>query len=155
MLLLEAQKLAEEIIKHIEQHCEQIVIAGSIRRRKAECRDIDLVLIPKPLLWTRIITTLQRTMDAIVLKCGTQLAQLEINGINIDLYSTNPKNFEALLLIRTGSSSSNIRLSLRAKKMGMKLTHTGLSRDGKIIASTEKEIFEVLGLDYVPPEERN
>jgi len=30
----------------------------------------------------------------------------------------------------------------------------GFAKDGKIIASTEKGIFEALGMDYVPPEER-
>jgi len=154
MLLLEAQKLAEQIVKHIEPFCERIVVAGSIRRLKPVIRDVDLVLIPKPLLWSRIIATLQKRMDAVVLKRGSQLAQLEINKINIDIYATNPKNWEALLLIRTGSSTSNIRLSLRAKKMGLKLTHSGLTKDGKIVASTEQGIFETLGLNYVPPEER-
>ena len=37
----------------------------------------------------------------------------------------------------------------------MKLTHNGLSKDGKIIASTEKGIIEALGMEYVPPEERS
>jgi len=39
-------------------------------------------------------------------------------------------------------------------KMGMKLTHCGLSKDRKVIPSTEKGIFEALGMEYVPPEER-
>ena len=41
-----------------------------------------------------------------------------------------------------------------ARKKGMKLSHKGLIKDEKIIASTEKEIFEALGMEYVPPEER-
>ena len=154
MELEQAQKLANQIVELISPLCDRITIAGSIRRKKPEVRDVDIVLIPKPLLWTRIIATLQRTMGAIVLKRGIQLAQLTINGINVDLYATNPKEWEALLLIRTGSAEHNIKLSIQARKLGMKLTHSGLSKDEKIIASTEKGIFETLGLDYVPPEER-
>ena len=87
-------------------------------------------------------------------KCGEKVAQLNINGVNIDLYATNPKQWETLLLIRIGSAEHNIKLSIQARKMGMKLTHSGLSKDGKIIAATEHGIFEALGMEYIPPEER-
>ena len=154
MELEQAQKLANQIVKLISPFCERIVIAGSIRRKKPQSRDVDIVLIPKPLLWSRIISTLQKKMDAKVLKCGEKVSQLTIDGVNVDLYSATPETWEPLLLIRTGSAEHNIKLSMRARKMGMKLTHSGLSKDGKIIASTEKEIFEALGMKYVPPEER-
>ena len=155
MELQEAQKLANQIVELISPFCERIAIAGSIRRKKPQVRDVDLVLIPKLLLWSRIISTLQKKMDAKVLKWGEKVAQLTIGGINVDLYATNPKEWEALLLIRTGSAEHNIKLSIQARKLGMKLTHSGLTKDRKIIASTEKGIFEALGMDYVPPEERS
>ena len=134
--------------------CDRIAVAGSIRRKKIEVRDVDLVLIPKPLLWPRIIATLQRKMDATVVKSGKVVAQLTIGGVNVDLYSATEETWEPLLLIRTGSAQHNIKLSMRALRMGMKLTHSGLTKNGKILASTERGIFEALGLEYVPPEER-
>jgi len=152
--LEEAQKLAQEIVEQILPHCERVEVAGSIRRRKSEVRDIDLVLIPKPFLWNRIIATLQRTMNAKILKRGESIAQLTIKGVNVDLYVASPETWGALLLIRTGSAQHNIKLSMLAQKKGMKLSHKGLVKDGKVIASTEKEIFEALGLSYVEPEER-
>ena len=154
MKLKDAEKLAEQIMEQIRPFCDRLVVAGSIRRKKSEVRDVDFVLIPKPLLWHRIVATLQRNMNAKVLKHGEKAAQLTINGINVDLYSTNSKEWEALLLIRTGSAEHNIKLSIQARKMGMKLTHSGLSKNGKIIATSEKEIFEALAMEYVPPEER-
>jgi len=93
-------------------------------------------------------------MDAKVLKCGSKIAQLTIKGTNVDLYSATPETWGALVLIRTGSAQHNIKLSKRALNMGMKLSHKGLIKDGKIIASTEEGIFEALDLSYVPPEER-
>ena len=154
MKLKDAEKLAEQIMEQIQPFCDRLVVAGSIRRKKSEVRDVDFVLIPKPLMWPRIIAALQRNMDAKVLKQGEKAAQLTINGINIDLYSATPETWEPLLLIRTGSAEHNIKLSMIARKKGMKLTHSGLAKNGKIIALTEKEIFETLELDYVPPEER-
>jgi len=154
MKLKDAEKLAEQIMEQIRPYCDRLMIAGSIRRKKSEVRDVDFVLIPKPLLWHRIVATLQQNMDAKVLKHGEKAAQLTIDGINVDLYSATPETWEPLLLIRTGSAQHNIKLSMLARKKGMKLTHKGLSKDGKIITSREKGIFKALGMEYVPPEER-
>ena len=93
-------------------------------------------------------------MNAEVLKRGDSIAQLTIKGVNVDLYSATPEAWGALLLIRTGSAEHNIKLSQIALRKGMKLSHRGLIKDGKVIASTEKEIFEALDLPYVEPKER-
>ena len=153
MRLEQAQKLVQEIVEQISPYCERIEVAGSIRRKKSEVHDVDIVLIPKPLLWHRIIAALQRAMDAKILKRGDSIAQLLIRDVNVDLYVTSEQTWEALLLIRTGSAEHNIKLSQIALRKGMKLTHKGLTKGGKVIAS-EKEIFEALDLPYVEPELR-
>ena len=155
MKLKDAQKLSERIMEQIRPFCDRLAVAGSIRRRKSEVRDVDFVLIPKPLLWHRIIATLQWNMDAKVLKHGEKAAQLTIDGVNVDLYSAIEETWEPLLLIRTGSAENNIKLSMIARKKGMKLSHKGLIKDEKIVASTEKEIFNLLGLSHIPPKERS
>ena len=154
MKLKDAEKLAEQIMEQIQPFCDRLVVAGSIRRKKSEVRDVDFVLIPKPLLWPRIVGTLQRNMDAKVLKQGEKAAQLTIDGINVDLYSATEETWEPLLLIRTGSAEHNIKLSMIARKKGMKLSHKGLIKNGEVIGSTEKEIFNLLELGYIAPEER-
>ena len=155
MKLKDAEKLAEQIMEQIWPFCDRLEVAGSIRRKTSEVRDVDFVLIPKPLLWPRIISTLQRKMDAKVLKHGEKAAQVTINGINVDLYSATEETWEPLLLIRTGSAEHNIKLSMIARKKRMKLSHKGLIKGDKIVASTEKEIFNLLDLRYVPPEDRS
>lgn len=42
-----ARRLAEEIIREMEPFAERVKIAGSIRRRKSEVKDIEIVAIPK------------------------------------------------------------------------------------------------------------
>ena len=42
-----AFRRAEALVKRLAPFCERIAIAGSVRRGKAECSDIDLVCIPK------------------------------------------------------------------------------------------------------------
>jgi len=40
--------IAEQVKAELQPHCIRIEIAGSIRRKKPECRDIEIVAIPKP-----------------------------------------------------------------------------------------------------------
>jgi DNA polymerase/3'-5' exonuclease PolX len=47
MLLSEAKAIAEEVKAQIADACESVVIAGSIRREKAEVGDIELVIVPR------------------------------------------------------------------------------------------------------------
>jgi len=85
---------------------------------------------------------------------GKQVKRVVFKGEQIDLYFATPETWGALVLIRTGSAEHNIRLSKRALRMGMKLSHRGLIKNEKVIASTERKIFEALDLPYVEPEER-
>lgn len=43
----EALEIAEEIKEALAHHCERIEIAGSIRRKKPEVGDIELLFVPK------------------------------------------------------------------------------------------------------------
>lgn len=47
MNLVTAQKRAEKIVTWLAPYCERIQIAGSIRRERPLCNDIDIVCIPK------------------------------------------------------------------------------------------------------------
>jgi len=151
MELKDAEELAKHIVEHIRPHCERVEVAGSIRRKKSEVRDIDLVLIVKD--WLKFTTKLQKISSKFLID-GPQQKRIIYKGEQIDLYLADHKTYEPQILIRTGSAAHNIKLSTIARKKGMKLSHRGLTKEGKIIASTEKEIFEVLDLPYVEPEER-
>ena len=45
--LKEAQNIAVEICYQLEPFCEKINIAGSVRRKKQEVKDIEIVCVPK------------------------------------------------------------------------------------------------------------
>lgn len=151
MLLQEAEKLAEQFVSEIADYCEKVSIVGSIRRKRPEVRDIDVILVVKD--WFNFTIKLQQ-ISRIKIN-GAEVKRVIYKGEQIDLYLADHKTYEPLILIRTGSMLSNIRLSKRALSMGMKLTHKGLVKGEKVVASTEKEIFEALDLAYVEPEERN
>jgi DNA polymerase (family 10) len=155
MILGKAQRLAEQLVKELLPHCKRVEIAGSIRRKKDEVNDIDLVLIPKPLLKHGILTTLQRKMNAEITKKGDKVAQVVVDGVKVDLYYASEENFAGLLLFRTGSMRNNLKLASRARSIGLRLTHYGVFRDNeRVDDNTEEGIYRVLELDYRSPEER-
>ena len=118
-------------------------------------KDIDLVIVLKDAVG--FITKLRKIVSKFLID-GPQQKRIIYKGEQVDLYLADHETYEPLILIRTGSMQSNIRLSTIALRKGLKLTHHGLVRRGeedKILASTERKIFECLGLSYVEPEERD
>jgi DNA polymerase/3'-5' exonuclease PolX len=43
----DAKRLADCLVKAIAPYCERIEIAGSVRRKKADVKDIEIVAIPR------------------------------------------------------------------------------------------------------------
>lgn len=153
MKLVEGRQLVYEILQILRPICECIEVAGSIRRKKPEVRDIDLVLIPKPLV--DVVNVLERSMGAEVVKRGQRVANLKIRGVGVDLNFCNQAEFAPMLLFRTGSWQFNTRLASKAKRLGLKFSPHGVFKGGKRIdENTEDSIFEMLKEEYVKPEER-
>lgn len=48
MYLATAKKIADTVVELLKPHCIRIEIAGSIRREKEICGDVEIVAIPKP-----------------------------------------------------------------------------------------------------------
>jgi DNA polymerase (family 10) len=77
-------------------------------------------------------------------------------GFQIDLRLVPGESLGAALQYFTGSKAHNIALRDRAIRMGLKLNEYGLYReDGSSIGGvSEEEIYEALGLAFIPPELR-
>ena len=154
MELERAEKIANEIIERLTPFCSRIQVAGSIRRKSPNPRDIDLVLIPSDLeaLRNELMKMGQVKMS------GKKISRVMIGNTQIDIYVADEETWATLLLIRTGSVESNIRLCSIAKKRGWHLSASG---DGlfneagdRIAGDSEESIFNMLGLKYMKPEER-
>lgn len=159
MRLEKAGKIAQEVVALLEPYCHKIEVAGSIRRKKPEPRDIDIVALPSD-PWN-----LQHTIRGlgIIEAGGDRLIRVHMGtiagSVQVDIYLAGPDTWSTLLLIRTGSKENNIRLCSFAKRKGWHLAASGLglfNQDGNRIAGdTEESIYSALGLDYQTPEERS
>ena len=158
--LAEAEKVAEELKRELDPYCMEIVIAGSIRRRRPIVHDIDLVC-------------LSTNLPALILKLqamgcnygGKKLARFIYKEVQVDVYFATLDTMATLTLIRTGSKENNVRLCSIARNKGMKLhaDGSGLFRieaqgcEGKevlIARSSEEAIYEALELEFEQPWER-
>ncbi len=157
-----ARRLAEQVIKRLSPYCKKktdgrtpyIEIAGSVRRRKPQVKDIEVLLIPVA-SWE--FNTEIKSLGHIN-KGGSKYVQVDMGMCNLDLFFATEETWGTLLLIRTGSAENNIRLCTRAKDMGWHLHADGsglFNAEGRRIAGdTEQSIYNALGLPYKRPEER-
>jgi DNA polymerase (family 10) len=161
--LARARRYAEQIATALQPFCKRLEIAGSIRRQREWCGDIDLVAEPsdEPALRARILENKEVVQNGpknihVRLTNGIELQVFLAQPETRDLLDTKPSNWGTILLCRTGSKEHNIFIAQTARANCCEWkTYEGICRDGKLIASaTEEEIFAALHLKFVPPEKR-
>lgn len=156
--LVKAEAEAGLIIAGLEPYCTRIEVAGSIRRRKDNVNDIDIVLVWKGLGFGLI--TFLRKHRITHSSGGERIIKFKWGPIRIpvQLFQTDEDGWPTSLLIRTGSADHNIMMCTRAKACGLKLSVGKglLDRRGEPMRGieTEQDIFKALDMNYVEPEDR-
>ena len=73
----------------------------------------------------------------------------------IDIYYTPKNSYFASLLHLTGSGNFNRKMRGLAIELGYKLNEYGIYLESKMIKITsEQDIFEKLGMEYIEPKDR-
>ena len=146
-------KLAKKVVFWISPYSKRIEIVGSIRRKEKNPVDIDIVLIPKNK--EKIEHILEKKGRKIL--GGDKKAYFKVQGVEVELYYTIPKEWGAVLLAYSSRVGSGIGLRVVARTKGFKLTQHGLfnRKTGKRVAGrTEEQIYHALGRPWKKPEER-
>jgi DNA polymerase/3'-5' exonuclease PolX len=174
--LNEASAIANSIVDHVSPAMDRIEVAGSIRRRKPVVGDIELVAIPGDR--RRLIQLLGEVGQLIKPgvpgvvpwqpKENAKYFRLRMpQGINLDLFCGTRDNWGGLFLMRTGSGVDQSGNSFNGFTPGMfgrwkKLSDGGrmtdcmpTTPDGlQIPLYEEQDFFELLDLNFIPPEAR-
>ncbi len=170
MELERAKAIAERFKELLGPSCDQIEIAGSIRRQKTDVGDIELLVIPKyiagvDMLDAKIQTLIQLgTLDYRLNKLGRKVygpknkLLLHVpSGIGVDVFSTTEECWPVSLVVRTGGKKTNMRIAWAALEKGYQFHAYGsgfTTPQGEIVCHSEREVFETVGLSYQRPEER-
>ncbi len=156
-LLGEALPLVEDLCRRLAAlaDVEIIEIAGSIRRRKETVGDADVLVVsrrPGPVMDFFVA---QPEVHHVHARGETKSSVKLKNGMDVDLRIVERESLGAALQYFTGSKDHNIALRRIAEKKGWKLNEYGLFKGEKRLAGrTEEEVYEALGLSYIPPELR-
>lgn len=174
-----ARAIAEKIIADISPFCVRCDIAGSVRREKAEVKDIEIVCIPRfedvpgevDLFGakTERRNILQRHLQAKDtvrwIKPGTSVIEdwplkpeakywrgLMPNGIKLDVFLANEHNYGMIYLMRTGSAEFNVGLFTKCKQSGVRAAGGYLWEGGKPLSTPEeRDVFTWAGIKWVEP----
>jgi DNA polymerase (family 10) len=159
-LLSFAYGVAEEMVTFLKgiTGVETVTPAGSLRRGKETVGDLDL-LVTGPEAEAALDPFTKHPKVHEVLGKGANKASVRfgLEGLQVDLRTLPKESYGAALQYFTGSKEHSIVLRSRAQKMGLTLSEYSLSRvDTKEIVAreTEEQIYEALGLRWIPPELR-
>src|SRR3954463_10339959 len=155
----QAARIAASLVGVLREQpaCEQVEVAGSLRRWSDTCKDIDIVATA---------ANARELVDAFaelpllgeVHRAGEAGARgVTHNGIAVDFRIVAPENWGNLLQHLTGSGKHNEALRTEAVKRGFHVSEYGVvddSTETTHACATEEEVYELLGMQYIPPELR-
>lgn len=153
-LVAQAETVAASVTTYLRAGgtSASIQTVGSLRRGRETCGDIDLLAVgDDETLMSRFVT--YPGVDR-VLGHGPTRSSVRLPG---DIQVDPPESAGAAAQYFTGSKAHNIAIRDRALERGLRLNEYGLYRaeDGERVAgSSEREIYEALGLRLIPPELR-
>jgi DNA polymerase (family 10) len=152
-----ALPIAEEIVNEVNKiaGAEKTVFAGSLRRMKETIGDIDILTQSDD--GKRVVESFTKMpfVKNTLVSGDTKGSVISRNGTQVDLRVVGPESYGAALQYFTGSQAHNVKLRTIAIKKGLKINEYGLYHgDKKIAGETEVDVYEKLGLPFIPPEMR-
>ncbi|MEO8581037.1 MAG: helix-hairpin-helix domain-containing protein [Patescibacteria group bacterium] len=155
-----AFKIANELLKELK-NCPQVDDAlplGSLRRKKARVRDIDLGISTTHFDQVKTFVKKIKNVKQILADGDNLIRVILQNNIQVDIKSSPPQRWGAFLQHFTGSKEHNIKLREFALKQDKSLSEHGIKlvdQDKKLVEfATEEEFYKYLGLQWIPPEKR-
>jgi DNA polymerase (family 10) len=151
--------LAEDIMQRLRDSApvDRIEVAGSIRRRKENVRDVDILTTSKKPDDVMEAFVNLPPVSRILMQGPTKSSVVTEDGIQVDLRVVEEDSFGAALQYFTGSKQHNIKLREMAVRAGLKLNEYGAFKEPggrKVGGKTEEEMYRALKLPYIPPELR-
>ena len=154
--------IPRHLIEDLEKKCSNVYFAGSYRRGKPASGDIDIITTKN---LDKTFDEINYNKSAVIYKHGEDIISflLNINNdgktyVQVDLFHVESENLIPMLTYATGSKKFNVRMRGIAKRLGYKLNQKGLyyrSNEKLVkIFKTEKELFNILKMDYLEPKDR-
>ncbi|XGI84273.1 DNA polymerase/3'-5' exonuclease PolX [Halorutilales archaeon Cl-col2-1] len=165
MLLGEAFPITQDIRETVEgfESIDTATVVGSFRRRRPTVGDVDILATSGVPEEASDSFCDMRDVKEVLTKGETKTSVLVSGDLRVDLRIVAEDAYGSALQYFTGSKDHNIRVRNIAIEKDWKLNEYGLfdveddaepEEGDRIAGETEEEIYEALGLDYIPPELR-
>jgi len=154
-----AYPLAQEIIAMLKE-VEGVVAAepaGSLRRMRSTVGDLDILVAAKDSSAVMEAFVNLPRVSRVMGKGETKSSIEFTDGVRAQVWVHPPEKFGTALQYATGSKDHNVQLRQIALAQGLSLSEHSFAKvnGGKeILCATEDEVYETLGLPWVPPELR-
>lgn len=179
----DALAVAQSLKNAIAPFCTRIEICGSLRRKKREVGDIEILYVSKvgtrqaDLLSTEEYSLANKFIDSLLAlgeiakrpsirgfcawgdknRLGVHVA----SGIAVDFFATSEICWWNSLVCRTGGKDSNLLITTTAQRLGYSFEAYGSGfrsiqgdRGGHHETTSERDVFEFISLPYLQPEDR-
>jgi DNA polymerase/3'-5' exonuclease PolX len=144
------------------------MVCGSVRRKKYLVGDIEIVVTPKTacqglfehpednLPIKGFIDTVNQWSKVKGEPTGKYTQRILREGIKLDLFIANEKNYGMIVAIRTGSASFSFKqLAATWVKQGYHAKGGLLYKDNiEYTFPEEEDVFKFLGIPFIKPEDR-
>jgi DNA polymerase (family X) len=159
--LADADRLVVSVVSWMQQSAavERIEAAGSWRRRVETVGDIDLLAIASDaeVVMSHFVAYPGfARIEAAGVTRGTAILS---SGPQVDLRIIAAESYGAALHYFTGSKAHNVAVRQLGVRRGLRISEYGVYRLGqegeqRIDGEAETDVFEAVGLEWVPPELR-
>ena len=136
---------------------DQVSEAGSVRRRRETFRDLDIIATATDAKALIDAFTGSDWVVDVVAKGGTKATVISQEGLRFDLRVVPPECYGNLLQHFTGSKNHNVAMREEAQRRGLSISEYGITEveSGEVHTFTdERELYEWLGYQFIPPELR-
>lgn len=128
--------------------------AGSLRRMRETIGDLDFLVATETPASVMAAFKVLPDVEQVIAAGETKTSVRFRNGLQADLRCLEPKYWGAALQYFTGSLNHNVKVRELAQKKGYSLNEYALTResDGQaLLFGDEADLYEFLGLAYIPP----
>ncbi|HSM13979.1 MAG TPA: DNA polymerase/3'-5' exonuclease PolX [Thermoanaerobaculia bacterium] len=158
-LISEAEPEAARLLEHLEGHAgvRRVSIAGSLRRRSETIGDLDFVAAVDDDDRGAVASRFESApgIEEVIASGETKVSIRLGSGFQADLRMVSDDEFASALHHFTGSKEHNVELRGLARRRGLTINEYGLFEgEERIPVAAEEELYERLGLAWVPPEMR-
>lgn len=172
MHLLKAEQIANDLKERIATYCVIAAVAGSVRRRKHDVKDIEILCIPveheiESGLFGNFVSQRDRDFVMEAMRFGKNVKgdlvkgkycqfYNEDYGVYIDLFMCSIYNWGYQYMLRTGPREFSTSMTVKARHCGIRFKDGYVwDRLGNVlIVQDEKRLFELLGIDWIEPSKR-